>query len=69
MHGGHVAIVGAAETTTIGRRPDVSELELHGEAARNALDDAGLTVDDIDGLATAGPTPFEVSHYLGIRAR
>lgn len=69
MHGGHIAIVGAAETTTIGRRPDVSELELHGEAARNALDDAGLTVDDIDGLSTAGPTPFEVAHHLGARAR
>jgi len=69
VHGGQIAIVGAAETTTIGKRADISELGLHGEAARNALDDAGLTVDDIDGLATAGPTPFEVSHYLGVQPR
>jgi acetyl-CoA acetyltransferase len=69
MHGGQVAIVGAAETDTIGKRPDISVLGLHAEAARNALRDAGLSIHDVDGLATAGPYPQDVSHYLGIAPR
>ncbi|MGO1543455.1 MAG: thiolase C-terminal domain-containing protein [Gulosibacter sp.] len=70
MHQGGIAIVGAAETTTIGVREDLSELGLHCEAARNALDDAGLKPSDIDGFATAGPTfPWEVTHALGIQPR
>ncbi|MGW4335904.1 thiolase C-terminal domain-containing protein [Rhodococcus koreensis] len=73
MHQGNVAIVGAAETTTIGIRPDLSILGLHAEAARNALADAGLSIHDVDGIAIAGTqavmTPFELSHYLGIRPR
>ena len=39
------------------------------EAARNALDDAGLTVADIDGVSTTRPSPVEVAHHLGIQAR
>lgn len=69
MHGGSVAIVGAAETLEIGRLPDRSELDLHGEAGLLALADAGLTPADVDGIATAGPMPFEISHHLGIRPR
>jgi acetyl-CoA acetyltransferase len=69
MHGGQVAIVGAAETDEVGVIPDMSELELHGQAALNALRDAGLTPRDVDGLATAGPLSIEVSHHLGIVPR
>ena len=69
MHNGDIAIVGAAETTEIGVRPDASMIQLHAEAARNALADAGLGPADIDGVATAGPMPMEVSHYLGITPR
>jgi len=69
MHGGGVAIVGAAETTELGVLPNHSTIELHADAARNALADAGLTVNDVDGIATAGPVANEVSHHLGIEPR
>ncbi len=36
---GKIAIVGAAESNEIGRRPDASALTLNAEAAKNALDD------------------------------
>lgn len=60
------AIVGAAETTELGRIPQMSELMLHADAALNALADAGLTPADIDGVATAGENPGTVAYYLGI---
>jgi acetyl-CoA acetyltransferase len=69
MHGGTVAIIGAAETTNIGRLPHMSELQLHAEAAFNALADAGLKPADVDGVANTGPLPFEISHHLGITPR
>jgi acetyl-CoA acetyltransferase len=68
MHGG-VAIIGAAETRELGVLPNQSAIELHAEAARNALSDAGLSVGDVDGIATAGPVANEVSHHLGITPR
>ncbi|MEQ8268943.1 MAG: thiolase [Parvibaculum sp.] len=61
-----VAVVGAAETTEMGKIPDMSQLMLHADAALNAMRDAGLTAKDIDGVATAGDSPVEVAHYLGI---
>jgi acetyl-CoA acetyltransferase len=69
MHGGHIAIIGAAETSEIGVLPDRSMIQLHGEAGLNALADAGLTPADVDGVATAGPLALEVSHHLGISPR
>jgi acetyl-CoA acetyltransferase len=69
MHGGNVAIVGASETREVGVLPDRSMLQLHAEAALAALADAGLTAADVDGVATAGPLPVEVSHHLGITPR
>ncbi len=63
---GQVAIVGAAETTRLGVIPDMSAIELHADAARNAIGDAGLTNADIDGVACAGQSPVAIAHYLGI---
>ncbi|MDP1165956.1 hypothetical protein, partial [Klebsiella pneumoniae] len=69
MHNGDIAIVGAAETTEIGVLPDTSVLDLHANAARNAMADAGLTPADIDGVATTGLLSLDVSHHLGITPR
>ncbi len=63
---GQVAIVGAAETTELGRIPHMSQLQLHADAALNTLADAGIEPADIDGVATAGESPTAVAHYLGI---
>jgi acetyl-CoA acetyltransferase len=61
-----VAIVGAAETTEMGEIPNTSQLELHCDAALNAMADAGLGPKDIDGIATAGESPVAIAHHLGI---
>ena len=61
-----VAVVGAAETTKMGRIPDVSVIGLHADAALNAMADCGLKPSDIDGVACAGISPTELAHYLGI---
>ncbi len=66
MKPGTVAVVGAAETTDLGVIPALSQIQLHADAALNALEDAGLKPSDIDGVATAGETPTTVAHYLGI---
>jgi acetyl-CoA acetyltransferase len=49
------------------------ELDSHGRALevamiRQALDDAGLTLDDVDGVACAGQ-PAGLAEFLGIRPR
>ena len=64
-----VAIVGAAETTELGRIPELSQIQLHADAALNTLRDAGLKPSDIDGIATAGESPTGIAHYLGITPR
>lgn len=64
-----VAIVGAAETDTVGHLPNHSTLQLHAESAFNALADCGLTLDDVDGIATAGVSPAQLTEYLGIMPR
>ena len=48
---GQVAIVGAADTE-VGKVPQYGATALCVEAARRALDDAGITKDQIDGLVT-----------------
>ncbi|HVB41667.1 MAG TPA: thiolase [Streptosporangiaceae bacterium] len=65
-----VIIAGAAETDQIGKLPGHSTLQLHLEAALNAVADAGLTRKDIDGIATVSvPGPVQVAHSLGIVPR
>jgi len=61
-----VAVVGAAETTELGKIPHLSQQQLHADAALNAMADAGLTAKDIDGIATAGERPTDLAYYLGI---
>lgn len=64
-----LVIVGAAESNEVGRLPGISSLGLHLESARNALQDAGLTRDDIDGVATVTePGPVAIADALGINA-
>ncbi len=67
---GKVAIVGADESDEIGIVPHKSTLDLHAEAARNALADAGIAMSEVDGIFTAGPgwsASLQVAEYLGIR--
>jgi acetyl-CoA acetyltransferase len=67
---GKVAIVGAAESDEMGKLPHKSALALHAEAARNALADAGLTKNDVDGVWSAGLwMAAETAEYMGLRPR
>src|SRR5216110_2197625 len=64
-----VAIVGAA-LSDCGRVDTKTPFELHQQAASRALADAGLTKDDVDGLASTGMgllAPIEIGEYLGLR--
>src|SRR3989304_116451 len=66
---GRVAIAGADESDEIGIVPHKSTLELHAEAARNALADAGIDMSEVDGVFTAGPDgspSLQVAEYRGI---
>ena len=63
------AIVGVAESDEIGNVPQKSALQLHAEAAHNALEDAGLSKGDVDGLFTAGYSTYDTGEYLGISPR
>ncbi len=67
---GTVAIAGVAESDEIGRLPHKSSLQLHMEAAHNALADAGLKKSDVDAVFSSGRnTANDVPEYLGIRPR
>ncbi len=66
---GKIAIVGASEADEIGTVPDKSVLTLHAEAARNALNDAGLKMGDVEGLFTAGVQANQLAEYLGVAPR
>jgi acetyl-CoA acetyltransferase len=62
-------IVSGLGISRVGRRTGIPGLELTMEAVRAAIDDAGLTPDDIDGIATFGDTlPSEVVAALGNQA-
>ncbi|WP_298233549.1 thiolase family protein [uncultured Azohydromonas sp.] len=70
-----VALVGVGESD-IGRVPHMSGLGLNAQAAKRALDDAGLKVSDIDGLLTAYSftEPYfmlgsVLCEYLGLKPR
>src|SRR6202008_2674607 len=64
-------IVGAFEHPTR-KAPDKSVTLLHAEVAKGALEDAGLTKDDIDGYFLAGDAPgglWPMVDYLGLKVR
>ena len=63
---GQIAIVGAAETTELGRLPHLSALGLHADAAINAIRECGIDKAEIDGVASAGQSPVAVAKHLGI---
>ena len=63
-----VAIVGVAESDEIGR-VQKSNLQLHAESAYNALEDAGMSIKDVDGLMTAGTSTLTLGEYLGVHPR
>jgi len=67
---GVAAIAGVAESDQLGKLPDKSALQLHMEAAHNALADAGLKKSDVDAVFTSGRNmAADVPEYLGIRPR
>jgi acetyl-CoA acetyltransferase len=69
---GSVAIVGMGQAG-LGEAPGRTDMEILAEAACKAVADAGLSMRDIDGIATAsvGATmwPLPVAEYLGIRPK
>jgi acetyl-CoA C-acetyltransferase len=52
--------------------PDKSTAQLHAEVAKGAIEDAGLTKDDIDGYFLAGDAPgglWPMVDYLGLNTK
>lgn len=63
------AIISGIGISRIGRRTGIPGLELTMESVRAAIEDAGLSPSDIDGIATLGDTPAaEVNAALDIEA-
>ncbi|MEM7122771.1 MAG: thiolase [Pseudomonadota bacterium] len=69
---GKTAAVGVG-LAGLGEAPGFSHLDLTAMAVKDALDDAGLTLGDVDGLFTANLqnifAPLNVGEYLGIRPK
>lgn len=70
---GKVAIAGAFEHPTRWA-PDATELQLMAESARGALADCGLSLRDVDGLASAGIAMgpmgvVQLAEYLNLKPR
>ena len=62
-----IAIVGVAESDEMGTVAHKSSLQHHAEAAHNALEDAGISKNEVDGLFTAGFSTLVTGEYLGIQ--
>ncbi len=69
---GSAAAVGVG-LAGIGEAPGFSHLDLTAMAVKEALDDAGLTLGDVDGLFTANLqnvfAPLNVGEYLGLKPK
>jgi acetyl-CoA C-acetyltransferase len=65
-------IAGAFEHPTR-KAPDKTVAQLHAECARGALEDAGLTLQDVDGYFCAGDAPglgaINMADYLGLKLK
>jgi acetyl-CoA acetyltransferase len=67
-----VAIAGVGEADELGIVPGKSALQMHAEAASNALEHAGLELPEVDALFTCGNDfmpALLVSEYLGLAPR
>ena len=63
------AIVGAYEYP-LRRAPGVSEYQIQAECARKALDEAGLSIKDVDGFMNpSGFAAMHMAEYLGLNPR
>lgn len=58
----NVGIVGIGETKFSSHREDVNQPEMLHEAVREALDDSGLSIDDIDCVVHGNMELFEMVH-------
>ncbi len=69
---GKAYIVGAYEHP-LRKAPDKSVAQLHAECAKGAIEDAGLTKDDIDGYFCAGDSPganvWSMANYMNLKLR
>jgi acetyl-CoA acetyltransferase len=69
---GSVAIAGVG-LAGCGEAPGWSEMEIAAAAAKNALDDAGLTARDVDGIVVASTNIFmsglALAEHLGVRPK
>jgi acetyl-CoA C-acetyltransferase len=69
---GKACIAGAYEHP-LRKAPDKTTAQLHAECAKGALDDAGLSLQDVDGYFCAGDAPgfgaLNMIDYLGLRVR
>ena len=67
------AIVGVAESDLGVVGPDRTALQLQAQAARAALEEAGLTLRDVDAVFSAGGESWSptmgIAEYLGITPR
>src|SRR5436190_18812291 len=71
---GEVAIVGAFESPRR-KAPGIHPFQIQAECVLGALEDAGLSLEDVDGLCSSASSPgegagwmdiCEVAEYLGI---
>ena len=72
--GERIAVVGVGTTNRYGRYPEMDAYGMAQEAFRNALDDCGMTQDEIDGvivgMGTGQPTGYdEMVRILGIQPK
>jgi acetyl-CoA C-acetyltransferase len=69
---GKAYIVGAYEHP-LRKAPDKSVSQIHAEVAKGALEDAGLTKNDIDGYFCAGDAPganvWSMANYMNLKLR
>ncbi|HMN80019.1 MAG TPA: thiolase domain-containing protein [Burkholderiaceae bacterium] len=69
---GKAYIAGAYEHPTR-KAPDKTVAQLHAESAKGALEDAGLTLADVDGYFCAGDAPglgmLNMADYMGLKLR
>jgi acetyl-CoA C-acetyltransferase len=69
----HAAFIAGAWEHPTRLASDISTPQLHAECARGALQDAGLSKDDVDGYFCAGDAPgfgaLSMADYMGLKLR